>query len=141
MVADSDLSDLSYSVLHLADDGLLRHPGRDPRHPLGRHLRFHAIVERVHLCTCVPVLAWPEDRAGRRHIGADPRRCILLGTADGWRPARINPGCYRLFVFRRALRRRIDRIGKGLTAPRIMGIEKRACGMRPGGWEAGERMG
>src|SRR5713101_6701467 len=36
---------------------LQRHPGGDSRHPLGRHLRFHAVVERVHLCTCLPVLA------------------------------------------------------------------------------------
>src|SRR5258706_6349489 len=95
-------------------------------------------MERVHLRTCLSVLACAEDRAGRRHIGADPRRCILLGTADGWRPARIDPGRYRLFVFRRALCRGIDRVGEGLTAPRVMGIEKRACRMRTGGLEAGE---
>src|SRR6266436_774605 len=53
----------------------------------------------------------------------------------------MDPGCCRLFVFRGALRRGIDWIGEGLTAPRIMGIEKRACRMRTGGWEAGERMG
>src|SRR5207245_2465743 len=38
----------------------------------------------------------------------------------------IDPSCYRLFVFRRALRRRIDRIGKGLTVW-IIGIGKCAC--------------
>jgi multiple sugar transport system permease protein len=39
---------------------------------------------------------------------------ILLGAADGRRPARIDPGRHRLFVLRRALRRGIDRIGEGL---------------------------
>ena len=29
-----------------------------------------------------------EDRAGRRHLGADPRRRVLLGAADGGRAAR-----------------------------------------------------
>src|SRR5207244_6712707 len=57
-----------------------------------------------------------ERGACGRRLRTNPRRCLLLGAADGWRPARIDPGCHRLFVFRRALRRGIDRIGKGLTA-------------------------
>ena len=94
LVADPDLSDLPDPVLHLADDGLLQggaqgargvrahrrrlalagdalhhHPRRHPRHPVGRHLRLHAVVERVHLRAGVPVLARAEDGAGR----ASPR--------------------------------------------------------------------
>ena len=40
---------------------------RDARHPVGRHLRLHAVVERVHLRPGVPVLARAEDGPGRRH--------------------------------------------------------------------------
>ena len=55
-------------------------PGRGARHPVGRHHRLHAVVERVHLRPRLPVLAGPEDRGGRRHVGADPRRRLLLGA-------------------------------------------------------------
>ena len=54
-----------------------------PGHPVGRHLRLHAVVERVHLRAGVPLVAGAEDRAGRRRVGADPRRRVLLGPADG----------------------------------------------------------
>src|SRR5689334_18795043 len=100
--------------LALAGDALHRHPGGDPRHSFGRHLCVHAVMERVHLCAGLPVFARAEDGAGGGHIGADPRRRVLLGTADGRRPVGIDPGRHRLFVLRRALRRRIDRIGERL---------------------------
>ena len=89
----------------LAGDGLHHLPGGGARHPVGRHLRLHAVVERVHLRPGLPVLARAEDRAGRRRLGADPRRRVLLGPADGRRAARLDPGRDRLFVLRRALRR------------------------------------
>src|SRR3954452_869735 len=101
--------------LALAGHALHRDPGGDSGHSLGRHLRVHAVVERVHLRARLPVLARAENRAGRRHVGADPRRCVLLGTADGGRPVGIDTGRHRLFILRRALRRRTDRIGERLN--------------------------
>ena len=86
LVADPDLPDVPDPVLHLADDGLLQddpegargvrahrrrlalagdalhhHSRGDAGHPVGRHLRLHAVVERVHLRAGVPV-----DRPSRR---------------------------------------------------------------------------
>ena len=106
--ADPHLSDVPDPVLHLAPDGLLqdhpqgaggvrahrrrhalrRHgahhlPDRGARHPVGRHLRLHAVLERVHLRAGLPVLAREEDGPGGRGLGADPRRHLLLGPADG----------------------------------------------------------
>ena len=77
-----DLSDLFDPVLHVAVDGILQvdsegtrrvrphrrrttlesdglhHlPGGNPGHPVGRHLRFHPVVERIHLCPGVSVVA------------------------------------------------------------------------------------
>ena len=103
---DPDLSDLPDPVLHLAADGLLQidpegaggvrphrrraalegdglhHlPGGDPGHPVGRDLRLHAVVERVHLRARLPVLARAEDGAGRRHLGTGARRRVLSGAS------------------------------------------------------------
>src|SRR2546426_1329641 len=128
-------------VLHLADDGLLQdhpegargmrahrrrhalagdavhHPAdRGAGHPLGRHLRLHAVVERVHLRARVPLFARAEDGSGRRGLRADPRRCLLLGAADGRRPDRLGAGSDRLFVLRRVLRRRGDGKREGIMA-------------------------
>ena len=50
-----------------------------------------------------------------RHLGADPRRRLLLGPADGGRAAGLDPGGDRLFVLRRALRFGPDRLGQGVT--------------------------
>ena len=94
MVADPDLSDLPDPVLYLADDGLLQgdpegargvrahrrrlalegdglhhHPGGGARHPVVRHHRLHAVVERVHLRPRLPVLA----RRRRPCRSASPR--------------------------------------------------------------------
>ena len=98
----------------LEGDDLHHLPGGDPGHPVGRDLRLHAVVERVHLRAGVPVLARTEDRAGRRHLGTGARRRVLLGRADGGRVAGIDPGRLRLFVLCRILRVRHHRIGEGL---------------------------
>ena len=60
----------------------------------------------------------PEQKTvpGRGHLGADPRRRLLLGPADGRRAARLDPGGDRLLVLRRALRRRPDRLREGLNS-------------------------
>ena len=52
---------------------------------------------------------------GRRGLGADPRRHLLLGPADGGRAARLGAGRARLFLLRRVLRHRPHRLGEGLT--------------------------
>ena len=94
VVADPHLSDLPHPVLHLADDGLLQghpegargvrphrrrlalegdglhhHPGGGARHPVVRHHRLHAVLERVHLRPGLPV-ARPTRRPCR---SASPR--------------------------------------------------------------------
>src|SRR5216684_2816632 len=135
--AHPHLSDLPDSVLHLAAHGLFqgdpartrgmcahrrRHaleshglhhlPDRGAGHPFGRDLRFHAVLERIHLCPGVPVVSRAEDGAGRRYLGADPRRRVLLGTADGGRIAGLDPGRDRVLVLRGALCRGADRLGE-----------------------------
>ena len=47
-------------------------------------------------------------RAGRSHRRADPRRRVLLGTADGGRAIGLDPGRDHIFVLCRALCRRPD---------------------------------
>ena len=86
-----------------------------PGHPVGGHLRVHAVVERVHLRAGLPVVAGAEDGAGGRGVRADPRRHLLLGPADGRRAARLDPGGPRLFLLRGVLRHRADRLGEGLN--------------------------
>ncbi len=127
--ADAHVSDVPDPVLHVAPDGLLqdhpegargmrahrrgdafrRHgadhlPGGGARHPVGRHLRLHAVVERVHLRARVHVLGRAEDGTGGRGLGADPRRYLLLGPAHGRGAARIRAGRAGLLVLRRILR-------------------------------------
>src|SRR4051794_23977082 len=80
------------------------HPAdRGAGHPLGRHLRLHALLERVRLRPRLPLLAGAEDRSRRCHLGADPRRRLLLGAADGGRAARLHPGGAGLFLLCGAL--------------------------------------
>ena len=56
---------------------------------------------------------------GRRHLGTDQGRRVLLGPADGRRPPRLGAGRDHLFVLRRALRRRPDLgRGQGIERPR-----------------------
>jgi hypothetical protein len=53
------------------------HPQLPPRrHYVAGLTGFHAVVERVHLRAGISVLTGGEDRAGRGHIGADPRRRV-----------------------------------------------------------------
>src|SRR5439155_1493707 len=77
-------------------------------------LRVRVVVERVHLRADLPVVARAQDRAGRRRVGADPGRHLLLGAADGRRAARLDPGGPRLFVLCRVLCHRPDRLGERL---------------------------
>jgi hypothetical protein len=131
---DPDVSDLPGPVLHLVADRLLpvdpagarrerahrrcesgtgdaadRRPAGVARHPIGVHLRFHSELERVHLCAGVHDLHVQSDYPRRRRQRADPRRRVLLGHADGWCIARLNPGGGRLFVLCGQLRLGADR--------------------------------
>ena len=65
----------------LEGDDLHHLPDGDAGHPVGRDIRLHAVVERVHLRAGVPVLARAEDRAGRRHLGTGARRRVLSGAS------------------------------------------------------------
>ena len=62
-------------------------------------------------------LSSPEakDGAGRGDLGADPRRRVLLGRADGRGAARLDPGRLCLLFLCRALRRQRDRLGQGIA--------------------------
>jgi hypothetical protein len=82
---------------------------------LGRHLRLHSVLERVHLRARLHPVGREEDRAGR---GADPARRgrrLSLGLADGRRVARFDPGRDPLFLLRRLLRRLDDGRGEGVA--------------------------
>ena len=63
-------------------------------------------------------LSSPDQKTvpGRRHLGADPRRRLLLGTADGGRAAGLDPGGDRLFVLRRTLCFRPYRLGQRIAS-------------------------
>ena len=123
--ADPHLPDVPHPVLHVVDDGLLQghperargmrphrwrlalegdalhhHPRRRARHSVGRHLRLHAVVERVHLRPRVPLLAGAENRARRRRLRTHSRRRVLLGRADGRRLAGQYSRRDRLLVLR-----------------------------------------
>src|SRR5262249_7817965 len=97
-------------------DGSHQLPARRPRHPLGRDLRLHAVVERVSLRARVPVVTAAEDDPHRRLHRARARRRLLLGPAYGRRAARLDPGRPRLFLLRRALCHSSHRRGEGLGA-------------------------
>jgi len=87
-------------------------------------LRCHAVVDEF--IYALVFLSSPEQKTlpGGRHIGADPRDVFFWGPLMAGGPARSIPGCYRLFVFRRATTSRIDRIGvEGLTRPGSWGLE------------------
>ena len=57
---------------------------------LGRHLRLHPGAERVPLRPDLPDQDRGAHGAGRRHRRAGARRRVLLGPADGGRPARLD---------------------------------------------------
>ena len=65
---------------------------------------FTLVLERVHLRARVPVEPGAEDRAVGVISELDPRRRVLLGTADGRRAARLDSRRHRLLVLRRTLR-------------------------------------
>src|SRR5262249_32936450 len=138
--ADPDVSHVPHPVLHVAPHGLLQDhpqgaggvradrwghavrgddayhlPDRGARHPLGGHLRVHPVVERVHLRADLPVVAGAQDRPGRRRVRADPGRHLLLGSADGGRAARLDPGGPRVFILCRVLCHRPDRLGERIA--------------------------
>ena len=82
-----------------------------------------------------------EDGAGRRRLGADPRRRVLLGTADGGRAAGLDPGRDRLLVLRRALRVGPHRLGQGLEIASPRTAQERWRGFRRGAYGAGRPQG
>ena len=59
----------------------------------------------------VPFLAREQDGTGGGDRGADPRRRVLLGAADGRSSLRVRPRGHRVLVLRRTLRLRNDRGG------------------------------
>ena len=61
------------------------------------------------------LLAGAEDSLRRHHLGACPRRRVLLGLVDGRRPSRFGAGGADIFFLRRVLRRRHHRIRQGVT--------------------------
>src|ERR1700683_3599715 len=99
----------------LEGDALHHHADRGAGHSFGRHLRIHAVLERIHLCAGFSVVGGAEDGFGRDPLGPDRWRRILLGAADGRRAARLRSGSVHLFILRRVLRRGPDRIGQGLN--------------------------
>ena len=99
----------------LADPGQDHPAAGDPGPDLGRHLRLHAVVERVHLRADLHLLVGEQDRAGRRAHRAGRGRRLSLGLADGRRAARLAAGRDHLLVLRRVLRLEPDRRGEGIS--------------------------
>ena len=81
---------------------------------LGRHLRLHAVLERVHLRADLHPVVGKQDRAGRRPDRTRPLRRLRVGRADGRRADRLAAGRHPLFLLRRALRLVDDRRGEGV---------------------------
>src|SRR5258706_12461930 len=79
---------------------------------LGRDLRLHAVVERVHLRAHLHLVIGEQDGAGRCDHRTGRRRRLSLGRADGGRAARIAARGGSLFVLRRVLRVRHDWSGE-----------------------------
>src|SRR5205814_1758614 len=134
------LSHVPDTVLHLAADGLFPHhslrargvrpyrrgdaladPGEDHAAAggtgtdLGRDLRLHAVVERVHLRAHLYLVLREQDGPGGRNHRAGRRRRLPLGGADGGCTARLAARGDSLFVLRRVLRVRHDRSGQGMN--------------------------
>src|SRR5437879_8238768 len=135
------LSHVPDTVLHLAPDGLFPHhsvragrmrphrrgdaladPGEDHAAAggagtdLGRDLRLHAVVERVHLRAHLHLVIGEQDGAGRCDHRARRRRRLSLGRADGGRAARLAARGDSLFVLRRVLRLGHDGRGKRMNS-------------------------
>src|SRR5438552_5276918 len=137
--AHPHLSHVPDTVLHLAPDGLFPHhsvragrmrphrrgdaladPGEDHAAAggagtdLGRDLRLHAVVERVHLRAHIHLVIGEQDGAGWCDHRAGRGRRLPLGGADGGCAARLAARGDSLFVLRRVLRLGHDRTGQGM---------------------------
>src|SRR5882672_10287933 len=125
---------------------------------LGRDLRLHAIVERVHLRAHLHLVIGEQDGAGRCDHRTRRRRRLSLGRADGGCAARLAACGNSLFVLRRVLRVRHDRSDqrmnhldfKGRTAVVTGGLQGigaaiakrlRASGARIRVWDAAAKTG
>ena len=75
------------------------------RLPFRRHLRLHAVTERVPLHAPLSQQIERAHRADRRRGGADPRGRFLLGPADGQRAPELHLRRPHLLVPRGVLRR------------------------------------
>src|SRR5262249_22771817 len=81
------------------------------------HLRLHLVAERISLRAYLSDQNHGAHRAGRRDLGTDPRRRVLLGPAHGRSPTRLDPGGGDLLLLRGALCRRPDHgVGEGVTS-------------------------
>src|SRR6267154_3965971 len=134
------LSHVPDTVLHLAAHGLFPHhsvrargvrpyrrgdaladPGEDHAAAggagtdLGRDLRLHAVVERIHLRAHLYLVLREQDGPGGRNHRAGRRRRLSLGRTDGRRAARLAARGDSLFVLRRVLRLGHDRSGEGMN--------------------------
>jgi multiple sugar transport system permease protein len=85
-------------------------PGAD----LGRHLRVHAVVERVHLCAGVHPVVGEQDGSGGDPDRAGDGGCVSVGLADGGVAARLAAGGDLLFVLCGILRLEPDGRGEGV---------------------------
>ena len=94
------------------------HPAAGGAGPdLGRHLRLHAVVERVHLRADLHLVVGDQDGAGRRRHRAGARATsttgapLMAGALLGSLPVAVH-----LLVLRRVLRLRADRRGQGIAS-------------------------
>ena len=75
------------------------HPAAGGAGPdLGRHLRLHPVLERVHLCARLHPVGGEQDCPGRGPDPACRRRRLSLGLADGRRAPGLDPGRDPLFA-------------------------------------------
>ena len=80
-----------------------------------RHLRVHAVLERVHLCARIHPVFGKEDGSGSGADPAGPRRRLPMGVVDGRGVVRVDPRRAAVLVLRRVLRQFPDRGGEGVV--------------------------
>ena len=91
-----------------------RAAARSARPDLGRHLRIHAFVERVHLRADLHLVV--EIKTVPVGVVTELVEAMLpLGPADGGCFARLFTGGIYLLLLRRVLRVRTDRLGEGVA--------------------------